>query len=307
MKLRYYADSYKEEEHREVLEKLTGITEEFGIEVEVERIRERHGAITGFPGEIRESDIENVYNRDFSYNRTLSSNIGEPPSSAFKNAKSTRITITGYVGIVEDGLQWATRLMGTPREDYDGDPSKYTITFLDQVLEYGESELEDKIDNEPGEDERSVVNQFIESNVIEGDVQREVAVGTSIALNEEQSWKAQNVARQLSTRNVDIVIQGQEYDWVIEAKKAYNSNSFDTVLGQVLVSDALYRQDNNLDENDTKKAVVFGKGPTNIAGQLSMMGFLTGFAKSRGVEVFISDRENGFIRLTEDISVNNQS
>lgn len=301
MKLRYYADSYKKDEHEVILEKLKRINRELNIEVEIERVKKRHGAITGFPGKIRESKIENIYDRDFSYNRALSSNIGEPPSSAFKNAKGTRKTITGYVGLVSNNLQWATRFRGTPREDYDGNSSKYTISFLNQVLENGKPEVESKIKNQQDSGERSVVNQFIESEVIEGDAEREVPVGTSVALNEDQSRRTQNVARQLSTRNVDIVIKGEQYHWVIEAKKAYNSNSFDTVLGQAIVSDALYRQDKNLEEQETQKAVVFGKGPTNIAGQLSIMGFLVGLAKSKDVEVFIADEESGFICLTEEL------
>jgi len=303
MMLRYYSDSYNEEDHEAVLNNLKQINDKFDIEVEVERINERHGQIQGFPGDIRKSDKEEVYERDFSYNRALSRNIGETPSSAFKNAKGTRITITGYVGIVQEDLQWATRFRGTPRKDFDGNASKYTIPFLNQVLEKGKQELENKIDNEKSGGERSVVNKFIKNDSIKGDVEREVAVGTSVALNESQSKKTQNVARQLSTRNIDIVIKGEQNHWVIEAKKEYNSDSFDTVLGQVIVSDALYRQDNDLDGEETQKAVLFGQGPTNIAGQASMMGFLVGLAKSRNVDIFMADKNGEFTCLTSDLPV----
>lgn len=303
VKLRYYADSYKKEDHQRTLTLLSEINEKYGISVEVERIKERHGSMESFPGKIKQSSIEEVYNRDFHRNRTLSTNIGRPPSKKYKTGGGY-ISITGYIGIIDNGLQWATTLSGHPSKYKRVDSTTTTIGFLNQVLSQGKKALREKYQAKERDitNERDIVNQFIDSEIIEGKVRRELKVGTSIAIPKEGPRQRRNVARELATRNIDLVIKAKDYDWVIEVKKKYDANSFDTALGQVLFRDELYRRDNELNPSETKKAIVFGKLPSGITivGRLNMLGFSIALAKALGIEIFLGTEKETFLHLTKE-------
>jgi hypothetical protein len=296
MKLRYYADPYDEGDHKAVLTRLRRIHERHGIPVEVERLDPRHGPIESFPGEVSEGDLETVYERDFSHNRTLSANVGRRPSDAFQTNSGNK-TIRGIVGIVDDNLQWATQFRGTSREDREPDPDKYTVEFLDDVIERGRKALVERATEPSRYTEKDVINDFARANVIEGKVRRELEVGGSVVA-EEVTHLDPDVAENWFTRQVDLLIEGPEYNWVIEVKKEYGANAFDTALGQVLVSDELYREDADLSDADTKRAVVFGTNDTGFIEDIAVFGHLVVFAKSLGVEVFVGDGDGGFRHLS---------
>jgi len=297
MKLRYYADTYDEENHEAVLHRLRRIHHVHGIDIEIERIDARHGPIEPYPGTVREADLEAVYERDFSHNRTLSANVGSPPSDAFQSNSGNK-TIRGRVGITDGGLQWATRFGGSSDEDEEPRPDRYTVDFLEDVLERGREALTARTDGENRRTEKDVVNEFVRANV-EGEIRREPEVGGSVVVDEEVSPLDPDVAETWFTRNVDLIIEGQEYDWVVEVKTEYGANEFDTVLGQVLVSDELYREDEALAESATKRAIVFGSNDAGFIETVPIPNHLVAFAESRGVEVFVGDGDGEFRQLTQ--------
>ena len=302
MKLRYYADAYDEEDHETTIERLIQVHALHDIHIEIERVRPKHGSLPELPGPVRDAEMEDVYSRDFDYNRTLSSHYRKSPSQIFKTNNSNRPTINGLVGIVDGNLQWCTRLRGKPSDESHSNPTKYTVPFLDKVVERGEEALQDRIDGESaqGISEREIRNEFAYSGPIDGTADTEVSVGQSIVTSEDQSYRTRNVAKNLATRDIDIVIETPDLDWVIEVKKSYNADSFDTALGQVLVSDQLYREDKELAEDETQQAIVFGEIPGSIsmAGRGGLFGYLVGFAYSHDIEVFIK-REKQYVRLTD--------
>jgi len=100
MILRYYADSDVREWHDHTLRLFRTLYDTHGIAVEIDRIDEQHGTIADFPGEIRSSTPEEVYERDLKRNRALNQTIDQTPSEAFK--RYGKLDIAGNVAVVDD-------------------------------------------------------------------------------------------------------------------------------------------------------------------------------------------------------------
>lgn len=307
MKLRYYADSSFEDDHRRVLDRLRSVADTWDVPVEICRVRERHGDVEGFPGEVRTDSIEAAYERDFKYNDTLSANLGHSPSDAFET-KSGLITIAGSVGVVADGqLRWATMLSGTPPDAHSGTAHTYSVSFLDDVLDRGPSAVEEAVgveDEEPPDPApdtggRDTVADFVASgagglDVGEEAVSRDVTVGSSTALHDGMSEGARRVARDLATRTVDAVVEADVH-WVIEEKREFTAETFDAAIGEILLADALYRADQGLLDEDTRRAVIFGEFPGGIdlTDQPEMLSFVVGYAKSLEIDLFVGVDPDG--------------
>lgn len=307
MKLRYYADSSFEDDHRSVLDRLRSVADTWEVPVEICRVRERHGDIDGFPGEVRTDSIEAAYERDFKYNDTLSSNLGHSPQDAFET-KSGLITIAGSVGVVADGqLGWATMLSGTPPDSHSGTAHTYSVAFLDDVLDRGPSVIEETVgtvDEEPtgpafATGGRDTVAEFVETgagglDVGEEAVRRDVTVGSSTALHDGMSEGARRVARDVATRTVDAVVEGDDH-WVIVEKAEFTAETFDAAIGEILLADVLYRADRGLLEEDTRRAIIFGEFPGGIdlTDQPEMLSFVVGYAKSLDIDLFVGVDPDG--------------
>lgn len=164
MKLRYYADAPSYDDHEKIIDLLYTVSDKYGITVEIERVNNRYGSIQVFPGSICESSPEDVYDRDFHYNRTLGSNIDESPSQAFKSG-GRHVDINGYVGIIDNGLVWATTHQGD-RIGYgpDVDAADTTLGFLDQVANEGLDAIEETYMDE-SDRERAVLKRFLAADV----------------------------------------------------------------------------------------------------------------------------------------------
>ena len=100
MRLRYYADSDIREHHKHVLRLLWTLHDDHDIVVEIDRIDDQHGSITEFPGEVRASTPEDVYERDLKRNRALNQSIEPTPSEGFK--RYGKFDIAGNVALVDD-------------------------------------------------------------------------------------------------------------------------------------------------------------------------------------------------------------
>jgi len=316
MQIRYYADSSYEDDHETVLDLLREINEKWEIPVEIVRIRERHGPIGPFPGEIREDSIEDAFENDFEYNRDLSANTGHTPKDAYQT-KSGLITIAGSVGIVDPDLKWATMLSGEPPDTHSGGADDtYTISFLRSVLERGRPTMEEKLQNDALEDDsdgitdHSVLSEFVKAGVVEpradGNVYRGVTVGSSTLVEDDLSAGARRIAREVGTRSVGAVIEADR-DWVLEVRDEFNGTTFDAALGQAVVGDALYRADEQLDPERTQAAVLFGSFPSGIrlADEPQILAATAAIAGDLGVEVFVGvdpegvgTGERGFFHLT---------
>ena len=297
MKLRYYADAPNYDDHEQIIDLLYTISDKYGITVEIERVNNRYGSIQVFPGDIRENPPEDVYDRDFHYNRTLGSNIDESPSQAFK-ASGRHVDIDGYVGIIDDGLVWATTHRGDPiGYGPDVDPTDTTLGFLDQAANHGLEAIEEKYMDED-ERERTVIEQFLAADVVDGTVHRDVVVGTS-QLPDSPAHGVDSSVGEIVTRTVDAIIETDESDWIVQTAKTFEASTFDTALGQVLVRDRLYRLDTGTN-TDTTLAIVFNTVPweLDIDAVPATVDQLTAISDRPDVRVF-AGRDGGFKEVTE--------
>lgn len=133
MRVRYYADADVREWHEHTLRLLRKLRDDHGILVEIDRIDAQHGPITEFPGEVRSSTPEVVYERDFKQNRDLAANIDRTPSKVYKYGGD--FDIAGHVAIVTDGVQWASTLQGDSYGHGPGAENKTPVDFLADVAE----------------------------------------------------------------------------------------------------------------------------------------------------------------------------
>jgi len=297
MKLRYYADTPNFDDHEQIIDLLYTISDKYGVTVEIERVNNRFGSIQVFPGEIRDSSPEDVYDRDFHYNRTLGSNIDESPSQAFK-AGGRHVDIDGYVGIIDDGLVWATTHCGDPiGYGPDINATDTTLGFLDQVANEGLDAIESKYMDEE-ERKQTVLEQFLAADVVEGTVRRDVTVGESL-LPDSPAHGVDSSVGELVTRTVDAVIETDESDWIIQTAKTFEASAFDTALGQVCVRDRLYRLDTD-NNTETTPAIVFNTVPweLDIDAVRATVNQVTARADGPDVHVFVG-RDGEFKEVTE--------
>lgn len=297
--LRYYGDNYDEDDHSRIVELLKKVHREHGIKLQVERVNPRYGPIESFPGRVREADLQEVYERDFERNRDLSSNVGRPPSDAFKT-NSGNIVISGTVGIVDSGLRWAAELRSYKEDPGGSDPNKWAVNFLENVAENGVEVVKDQYGEGVGTSERAVINQFLSSDVLGGDVRRGVDVGPSLLELGDIGARAERMIENASAREIDIVIETDDLSWVIEAKKEYSAGKFDTALGQALVSARLYGEANELSDGEVQPAILLGTPPSVNFGfrQVSIFEYLVSLADDLGVRIFVPEEGGGF-RLVE--------
>lgn len=297
MKLRYYADAPNFDDHEQIIDLLYTISDKYGITVEIERVNNQYGSIQMFPGDIRESSPEDVYNRDFHYNRKLGSTIDESPSQAFKSS-GRHVDIDGYVGIIDDGLVWATTYRGDPigyGPDIANDET--TLGFLNQVANEGLEAIEEKYMDE-ADRERTVLEQFLASDVVDGAVRRDVTVGESL-LPDSPAHRVDSAVGKKITRTIDAVIETDERDWIVQTAKTFDAPTFDTALGQLLVRDRLYRQEASRDTGERTLVIVFNTVPweLDIDAVPAALEQMTAISDTLDIRVFVG-RDGEFQQIT---------
>lgn len=322
MRLRYYADSSYEDDHRTVLGLLQDIHDEREIPVEIVRIRERHGTIDSFPGDIPEDSIESAFENDFEYNRDLSQNTGHTPKDAYQTT-SGLITIAGCVGIVDGKLLWSTMLSGEPPETHSGGAAEtYSISFLREVLEHGRPAMEEKTTGEATSEEgsgRGLVEEFVDAEPIDAGARDRVllgeTVGTSATFDTDLSAGARGIALEIGTRTVPAIVKS-DHDWVVVVEDEFDGSGFDEALGEVLVADHLYRADEGLSPEGSRPTILFREFPDGVrlSDEPELLGEIAAIADRFGVEVFVAVEpqeigagERDFLRLTADSGIVKQA
>lgn len=303
MKLRYYADHYDETDHHTTVSKLELIQRETNLAVEIERMNPRHETDYSPFEAVIESTRSDVYDRDFHRNQTLSDNLTRTPAQEYKTNSGTPV-INGLVGVVASGgLLWATPRRGASD---NGDNLAYAIDFCEYVIENGQTGIETHLDNLEAETtgppvERVVRNQFEKSGCIHGETDAEVTVEASLAVTGDESRGTQNFRENFATRDVDLVIDGFDTTWILEIKREYTAGKFDTALGQVLISDSLYRADHGLSKVETQRAVVFGQLHSSLGNQAKrrVFGHIIKTAHGHDVRIFAGVGDGEFKEVTE--------
>jgi len=131
--VRYYGDAAIRAWHDHILRLLGTLADDRDIQVEIDRVDEQHGPITDFPGTVRSSTPEAVYERDLKHNRDLRSTIDRLPSNVYKTGRN--FDIAGHVAVVTETVQWASTLHGDAHGHGPGAADKTPIDFLEAIAE----------------------------------------------------------------------------------------------------------------------------------------------------------------------------
>ena len=252
IKIRYYADDFEKKRHERKIELLNEIYNHHGIDIEITRVDPRHGLLPKFQGNMEEISEKEAWKRDFSRNRDLSRNIGERPSRIFKT-RSGNIAIASAVGVVDGNLQWAAL--------YD-----QGMNFLEKVLKEGESAVKEVYTKEEERENlhERTIREFAEAGIISGSPKFGVIVG-SLSEKEMEKYdrRWRDFARRMVEKEIDLVIESHDKDWIVEVKPEFTSNNVEKGLGQVMLYYYLYQIKNP--HKKTGKVLVFAK-PFRMTG-----------------------------------------
>lgn len=290
IKVRYYADDFEKQRHERKIELLNEIHIRHGIAVEITRVDSRHGTLPDFQGNLEEISEKEAWKRDFSRNRDLGRNIGEQPSRIFKT-RSGNIAIASAVGVVDGNLQWAVL--------YD-----QGVAFLGNVLEHGENAVKKVYTKEEKKENlhERAIREFVEAEVIPGTPRYGVIVGSLAEKEmEKYDWRWRDFARRMVEKEIDLVIENHDKDWIIEVKPEFTSNNVEKGLGQVMLYERLYQLKNP--NKKTEKVLVFAK-PYRITqtkfdyGKEESLKQIIEVLRSYGVHVWLRYNERKFQKLT---------
>jgi hypothetical protein len=136
--------------------------------------------------------------------------------------------------------------------------------------------------------------------------QEDVSLGVSVGdLDGAEGLSAaeRSVTREFGTRTADAVVRGDRH-WVVRTAHRLSAVELDRALGEVLVVDALYRDDEALAGDETVRAVLFDT-PGRADGEhdgLELLADTVEYAAAMGVELFVRDPsiEGGLFRRLTD-------
>jgi hypothetical protein len=133
MMVRYYGDADVRGWHDHTLQLLRTLHDDHDIVVEIVRIDDQHGPIADFPGDVRASTPEEVYERDLKRNNTLNQSIEPTPSEAFK--RYGKLDIAGNVAVADDkgAVHWASTLPGYADGYSPGAGKQTSLDFLEDI------------------------------------------------------------------------------------------------------------------------------------------------------------------------------
>ncbi|NIQ08061.1 MAG: hypothetical protein GWO20_20800 [Candidatus Korarchaeota archaeon] len=254
MQLRYYAPHPSR--HKDVLNLLKKIKEERGIQYQIANLTSEEG---NFPLEEKE---KRHYEKEFIPQASdLKRQTGSGIRKVLRSKSGGHYHLAGTIAIVENARVKYFVSPFDPRKremlEYDKD---IRLGFLKMVLDEGKEALR-RFLKEPAlekTEEERLIHRFIDSGILKGEFEVEVRVGkrrmkyaaekahsTDLFVEGEESGE-----EPYYYRRVDAICDGEEATWVLEAKKDLNNQ----VIGQVLVSDFLYRED--FPEKETKKGII---------------------------------------------------
>lgn len=257
MYLRYYAPHPSR--HEDALKLLKKIREKRGIKYQIEDL-------TGDGDLPLEEKEERHYERDFIPQASeLKKQTGSGIRKVLRSRSGGHYHLAGIIAIIVNGrVKYFTNPFD-PRKgemlDYDKD---LRIGFLKMVLNQGKQALETFLD-EPAQEkteEERLIRRFIHSGQLNGEFDLEVRVGRKrmkyaaekahskdLFVEGEESEK-----REYYYRRVDAICDTGDVVWVLEAKMDLNNQ----VIGQVLVSEFLFREDHP--DQKIKKGIICKTG-----------------------------------------------
>lgn len=281
MKLRYYADDFKQHRHDQKVNLLEQIEEQWSIPFEIKRVSINHGRLPVDADRIEESTEEEVWENELKNNRTLSNNLGPNtmPSDEFKT--SNNFAIASTIAIVDGGVvQWGVRY-------------SQGIEFLEEVLENGESAVGERYDNGDRSIHDRIKDEFVDQEVVgKGEYDTEVEIGASFANNpnlEEQAKKS-----------IDVLVTTPASDWIVEIKPEFSASKFQRAVGQALMYESIYQKERSAEQ--IQKAVVLagGGGEFSQLFRGGLRGQIHQVCADNDIAFFIRESDGEFSKLTSE-------
>jgi hypothetical protein len=189
---------------------------------------------------------KDIYENDMKpQTRVIKENTGRTAADHLKS-NSGNLHVYGTLALVENRqVQWIAKYSDV-------------VTTLEAIVDEQVSpdELVDSVASSP-EREKDIIDAFVQSDVLTGTFEREVEVGIDELRRQYEAGEIDcstyNQLKSNVARRVDLVCQGPDADWVIEAKKSLNIKA----IGQVVMYRWLYKQE-IADSRAVNAAVVTG-------------------------------------------------
>jgi len=228
-----------------------------------------------------------IYERDMKpQTRVISKNTGRSARDWFKAGREKKnLHVYGTLAILKDNaVQWVTR--------YDGVVKALEYTLKERNLKSFLKEIE-----KHRRDQNTILNKFIQSELIKGEVKREVEVGVKLVEERHQkgeyTYEQYMFAKNVVTKRIDLVIESEREIWLIEVKLQFDSKRIEEALGQILIYKELYEMDYE-PKKEVKTAVVFGAPRGfgfSMVGMAENLKMMESVFEKYGVRLFIEGRD----------------
>jgi len=241
-KLRYYAPSFRKDVHVEILRLLETVKASCGVPYEVREIPHQPGPDSNYRV-VEESEERTIYEKDFLPRKgVLRCRSGESLNRLLRT-RSKRFCLAGTVAVTRDGLvEWFSSFAAPFREFDKNDPA---LGFLKALQEGGPALLEELTPPvEKGGPELRIIDTFVSSGTLEGNIEREVRIGGSVleVAGGRHDWR----------KSIDLVCKTSQATWIIEGKTRLNYEA----LGGILTYATLYEEE--YPTEIIKRAIVCG-------------------------------------------------
>ena len=172
---------------------------------------------------------------------------------------------------------------------------KGCFEFLSAVLAKGEEYLQQLFERDERILHGDVVKEFKESKLVDGEFRENHQVGIKRI---EERFKAgeytssqYEFAINVGTKRIDLICEAQRETWIFEAKTGFTSDSVEQALGQILIYEHLFTEDNP--SATIRKGAIFGTNPLERAmvGTQEMFEGIESIFARYGVRMFIKGRD----------------
>jgi len=172
---------------------------------------------------------------------------------------------------------------------------KGCIEFLSNVLAKGEEYLQQLFERDERIQHADVIRDFKESKLVEGKFKEEFQVGVKRIEERfrvgEYTSSQYEFAKNVGAKRIDLICEAQRETWIFEAKTGFTADSVEQALGQILIYEHLFMEDNP--SATIRMGAIFGTNPLEramVGTQEMFEGIESVFARY-GVRMFIKGRD----------------
>lgn len=168
------------------------------------------------------------------------------------------------------------------------------IEFLNKLLSRGQEYLRELLETDQRTLESDTIRDFRNSGVVKGQFKENVLVGLHDVKRKFETSKytvrQYELAKNVAAKKIDLICEQGGETWIFEVKKEFTSDSVEQALGQVLIYDYLFNEDNITIK--TRKGVIFGTNPLtgdwgHLLGKKEAFDNIQRVFAAYGIKVFV--------------------